>query len=68
MVWPWHGRSLVDDELHGDACGELEAARTVHESYNGEGEKGRWLTAVAGERTASSGKSWSERGGEGDLQ
>ena len=34
----------------------------------GEGETVAELTAVAGERTASSGKGWSERGGEGDLR
>ena len=51
----YDGRTIRWSETHRRRAqvvmraGELEAARTVHKSENGEGEKGQWLTASAGE-------------------
>lgn len=49
-------------------AGELHAVSTGLERGNGEGGEVVGLTAVATELTVRSGKSWSERGGEGDLR
>ena len=64
-----HGRGHGGDMAGGE---ELSAPMAMvvrgRGRARGEGETVAELTAVAGERTASSGKGWSERGGEGDLR
>ena len=58
----------------GDMAGGAELSASMAEGVGGcgrargEGDTMAELTAVAGERSVSSGKGWSERGGEGDLR
>ena len=46
--------------------GEQGVAATAHESENGEGEKVRWLTAVAADVEVGSGKAGRRRVDDGD--